>query len=77
MGNQMTKLDLGKSATEALQSIEFKVGQSSLKIDQAGVTIKGIMINVEGTAMTAVKGPLTQVQGSAMLQLSGGVMMLG
>jgi type VI secretion system secreted protein VgrG len=77
LGNQTTKLDLGKSATEAMQSIEFKVGQSSLKIDQMGVTIKGMMINVESTIQTAVKGTMTQVQGSAMLQVSGGIMMLG
>ncbi|HZZ78331.1 MAG TPA: type VI secretion system tip protein VgrG, partial [Gemmataceae bacterium] len=34
MGNQTTKLDLGASSTEAMQSIELKVGQSSIKIDQ-------------------------------------------
>ena len=47
-GNQTTKLDLGKSETEAMQSIELKVGQSSVKLDQAGVTIKGMMILIEG-----------------------------
>ncbi len=77
MGNQTTKLDLGKSETEALQSIELKVGQSSLKVDQMGVTIKGLMINIEGTAQTQVKGLITQIQGSAMLQAGGGIMMLG
>src|SRR5450759_594855 len=34
MGNQTNKLDLGKIETEAMQSIELKVGQSSIKIDQ-------------------------------------------
>lgn len=77
MGNQTTKLNLGKSDLEAMQSIELKVGQSSLKIDQMGVTIKGMMINVEGTLQTSVKGLMSQVQGTAMLQVGGGILMLG
>jgi type VI secretion system secreted protein VgrG len=77
MGDQTTKLDLGKSETEALQSIELKVGQSSLKIDQTGITIKGLMIKVEGTVQTELKGLMTQVQGTAMLKVGGGIMMLG
>jgi type VI secretion system secreted protein VgrG len=77
MGSQTTKLDLGKSETEAMQSIEFKVGQSSIKIDQMGVTIKGMMIQVEGQLMTNVKGLMNQVRGDAILQIGGGIMMLG
>ena len=77
MGNQTTKLDLGKSETEAMQSIELKVGQSSLKVDQMGVTIKGMMIKVEGQIQTELTGLMTKVQGSAMLQAGGGIMMLG
>ncbi|MGE0119194.1 MAG: type VI secretion system tip protein TssI/VgrG [Dongiaceae bacterium] len=77
MGNRDTKLDLGKDAVEAMQSIEFKVGQSSVKIDQMGVTIKGMMIKIEGTMMTDVQGMMTTVKGNAMLTLSGGVLMIG
>jgi type VI secretion system secreted protein VgrG len=77
MGNQTTKLDLGASSTEAMQSIELKVGQNSIKIDQTGVTISGLMIQINGQAMTQVKGTMTQIQGAGMLQLSGGIMMLG
>jgi type VI secretion system secreted protein VgrG len=76
MGNQTTKLDLGKSETEAMQSIELKVGQSSVKLDQTGVTIKGMMITVEGQIQTQVKGLMTQVNGSAMLQVQGGITMI-
>lgn len=77
MGDQTIKLDLGKSTTEAMQAIELKVGQSSIKLDQTGVTIKGIMVKVEGQAMTDVKGIMTTVQGSAMLKLGGGITMIG
>lgn len=77
MGNQTTKLNLGKSTTEALQSIELKVGQSSIKIDQTGVSIKGMMIDINGQIQTQVKGMMTQVSGNAMLQLKGGITMIG
>ncbi|MCU0934927.1 MAG: type VI secretion system tip protein VgrG [Gammaproteobacteria bacterium] len=77
MGNRSVKLDLGKVSEEALQSIEFKVGQSSVKIDQMGVTVKGMMIKIEGTVMTEVKGMMTKVDGSAMLVLKGGITMIG
>jgi type VI secretion system secreted protein VgrG len=76
MGDQTTKLDLGKSETEAMQSIELKVGQSSIKLDQMGVTIKGMTLNIEGQIQTQVKGAITQINGEGMLQLQGGVMMI-
>jgi len=77
MGNQTTKLNLGKSETEAMQSIELKVGQSSLKVDQMGVTIKGMMINIEGQVQTQLKGLMTQVSASAILQAKGALTMIG
>lgn len=76
MGNMDTKLDLGSATTQALQSIELKVGQSSVKIDQMGVTIKGMTITIEGTLKTAVKGLMSEVNGSAMLTLKGGITMI-
>jgi type VI secretion system secreted protein VgrG len=76
MGNQTTKLDLGKSETEAMQSIELKVGQSSVKLDQTGVTIKGMMIQIEGQVQTEVKGVMTQINGEAMLKMQGGITMI-
>jgi type VI secretion system secreted protein VgrG len=75
-GDRTTKIDLGKSTTEAMQSIELKVGQSSVKLDQSGVTIKGMMIKIEGMTMSELKAPMTTVQGSAMLTAKGGVTMI-
>jgi type VI secretion system secreted protein VgrG len=77
MGNQTTKLDLGKSETEAMQSIELKVGQSSIKIDQMGVTISGMMVKIEGQIQTEVKGMMIQVSADAMLQAKGAITMIG
>lgn len=76
MGNDSTKLDLGASSTEAMQKIELKVGQSSIVIDQMGVTIKGMMIKIEGQMMTDVKGLMTTVQGTAMATIKGGILMI-
>jgi len=76
MGNDDIKIDLGKSTTEAMQSIELKVGQSSVKIDQMGVTIKGGMIKIEGTIMLEAKAPMSTVKGDAMLTLKGGLTMI-
>jgi type VI secretion system secreted protein VgrG len=73
MGNHTTKIDLGKSEHEAMQSIELKVGQSSVKLDQSGVTIKGMQINIKGQMTTNVEGMMTTVKGSAMLTLQGGI----
>ncbi|HEY8747135.1 MAG TPA: type VI secretion system Vgr family protein [Tepidisphaeraceae bacterium] len=77
MGNQTTKLNLGSSQTEAMQSIELKVGQSSIKIDQMGVTIKGMMIDIEGQVQTQLKGLMTQISADAMLQAKGAITMIG
>jgi type VI secretion system secreted protein VgrG len=76
MGNDSIKIDMGKSTTEAMQSIELKVGANSIKIDQSGITIKGIMVTIEGTAMLEAKSPMTQVKGDGMLILKGGLTMI-
>jgi len=76
MGDQTTKIDLGRSQQEAMQSIELKVGSSSIKIDQTGVTIKGMMIKIEGTTMLEAKGLMTNIKGDAMLKLNGGLTMI-
>lgn len=75
-GNQTTKLDLGAIQTEAMQSIELKVGANSIKIDATGVTIKGVMVKIEGTAMAQLKSPMTTVSGDGMLTLKGGIAMI-
>jgi type VI secretion system secreted protein VgrG len=76
MGNHMRKIDLGKSETEAMQSIELKVGQSSVKVDQMGVTIKGMMIKIEGTVMLQTKAPMCQHNADAMMIIKGGITMI-
>ncbi len=76
MGNHTTKLNLGKISQEAMQGIELKVGQNSIKVDQTGITIKGMMVKIEGQVQTQVKGLMTQINGDAMLQVKGGITMI-
>jgi type VI secretion system secreted protein VgrG len=75
-GNQTTKLDLGKANTEAMQSIELKVGSNSILIDQTGITIKGLMVTVQGDVKAEVKSPMTDVKGDGMLTIKGGITMI-
>jgi len=76
MGNLSIKADAGKIDVQAMQSITLTVGANSVKIDQQGVTINGIMVKVAGQAMAEVGSPMTKVSGDGMLTLKGGIMML-
>ncbi len=76
MGNISIKAGTGKIEMQAMQSITLTVGSNSVKIDQMGVTINGMMIKIAGSAMTDIKGPMTKVTGDGMLTLKGGIMML-
>jgi type VI secretion system secreted protein VgrG len=76
MGNASTAIKMGKSETSALQSIEMTVGQSSVKIDQTGVTIKGMNIQIEGTVMVNMKGLTTTVNADTLLTLKGALTMI-
>ena len=70
------KVSAGAITMEAMQSITLKVGQSTLVLDQKGVTIKGMMMSVQGQMQTEVKGLMTKVGGDAMLTLKGGITMI-
>ena len=69
-GNQEIKAD-AKITIEAGTSIELIVGGNGIKIDQSGVTVKGVKIALEGTAETTVKAPMTSINGDATLTLMG------
>jgi type VI secretion system secreted protein VgrG len=60
-----------KIVLSAVSSIEVKVGGNSIKIDQSGIKVKGIKVEVEGIAQANVKAPTTTVEGTAMVELKG------
>jgi len=75
-GNHSLDISSGKSTIEAAVSIELKVGSNSVKIDQSGVTIKGLAVKIEGTTTAEMKSPMTTVKGDGMLTLKGGITMI-
>ena len=73
MGDHKVKCNLGKYTVnamggvkiESIGGIELKCGPSSIKMTPAGITIKGIMVNVKGDAMAEVKaGAMVTVKGA-------------
>ncbi|MGE0384759.1 MAG: type VI secretion system Vgr family protein [Gammaproteobacteria bacterium] len=83
-GNQTIAISAGKQDVTAAQSITLKVGPSSIKIDPSGITIKGPMIKIDGSAMVDIKAggmltaksPMTTVKGDGILILKGGVTLI-
>ncbi len=72
-GNQSTKATAGKITLEAGQSITLKCGPSTVELTPSGITIKGAMVTVEGSAKATVKGPMVDVAGDGMVTVKGGI----
>ena len=75
-GNMTVDVKSGKITMTAAIEIMLKVGGSSIKIDNSGVTIKGPIIKIQGEGMAEMKSPLTTVKGDGMLTLKGGITMI-
>ena len=60
-GNRTINISKGSHTTTAMKSITLKVGQSSVKIDQTGVTIKGLKIQIQGNTLVTVQGGLVKI----------------
>ena len=72
LGDYKLDVDVGKVTITAMTSIELKVGTSnSIKIDQTGITVNGIMVKVDATAKLDAGSPLTTVSADAVLTLNG------
>ncbi len=76
LGNYVLSVDAGKATITAMTSIELKVGGNSIKIEQSGITIKGVMVNVQADAKLDAKSPMTTINGDGMLTLKGGLTMI-
>lgn len=83
-GNITIAAKAGKIEMSAAQSIELKVGGNSIKIDQSGVTIKGMMVKIDASMqfeaksgmMAKVAGTMTNLEGSAVTIVKGGVVLI-
>lgn len=75
-GNMTVDVSSGKITMTAAIEIMLKVGGSSIKIDNSGVTIKGPIIKIQADGMAEMKSPLTTIKGEGMLTLKGGITMI-
>ncbi len=75
-GNYTIDVSAGKMDVTAAISITLTVGQNSVKIDQTGVTITGLMIKSNAQVEIQDSAPMVQISGSAMTQIQGGVIMI-
>jgi len=73
-GNHTVQIKAGASSLEAMQSIVLKVGDNSIKIAPDGITIKGTLIDIQGSLGFKAKGLTADVIADAMLTLKGGLL---
>ncbi len=66
-GNHSIKLDMGKSSIDAMQGITLTVGSNSIKIDQTGITLQGIMIKINGKMIQCQADALAQIKGALVM----------
>lgn len=76
-GDEVIRIRQGKGETEAMQSIELKVGKNSIKVDATGITLKGLLIKIEGEVQTVLAGTTTMLRGVGLLKLEGPIVMTG
>jgi type VI secretion system secreted protein VgrG len=76
LGNLTVDVSSGKISMSAAIEILLKVGGSSIKIDNSGVTIKGPKIKIQGDGMIDAKAPMTTVKGDGMLTLKGALTLI-
>ena len=75
-GNITTKVSAGKCLVDALQSIELKVGPSSIKLEPSGVTIKALNVKIEGNVTAEIQAPMTKVQASGVVTVQGSLVQI-
>ncbi len=71
------KVTGGKVLIDAAPGIELKAGSNSIKIEPSGITVKGLMVKIEGSVQAEVKAAMVTVEGSGMLKAKGGITMIG
>jgi type VI secretion system secreted protein VgrG len=84
LGNITINAGAGKIEMSAGQSIELKVGASSVKIDHSGVTIKGMSVKIDASLSFEAKaglsakvgGTFTNVEGNAITTIKGGFVLI-
>lgn len=70
-GDMTIDVKAGKVTMKAMQSIELKVGQSSIKLEPTKITIKSMNIDAKADLKADFSGLMTNIKASAILVLKG------
>jgi len=57
-------------------TIELKVGTNKILIDEKGITIEGLKIQLKGQIQLQLQAPIVQVNGDGMVKMQGGIVMI-
>ena len=72
MGDYSVNINKGKATITAMTSIELKVGGNSIKMEQAGITIKAVKMDVSSNSVLDMKANAkASLDGGGMLMLNG------
>ena len=72
-GDHLIDVKAGKSDIKAAKAITLKVGSNMIKIDQQGITIKGMQVKIQADMKADLKSPMTTVSGDGMMTVKGGL----
>ena len=76
-GNFSMKVSKGKAKIEAMQSIELKVGTSTLKLTPTAIVLKAMTITIDAKMTLAAKAGLTsELKGGVMVNINGAMVMI-
>lgn len=79
-GKKTIQVKVGATNTITMEDppgkIELAVGQNKITIDNSGITIEGLKIQLKGQVQVQVQGPIVQVNGDGMIKMQGGIVMI-
>jgi type VI secretion system secreted protein VgrG len=76
-GNLSVNVSSGKATIEAAQSIELKVGATTVKLTPTGIEMSGMTIKIDAKmALSASGGMTTEVKAGMMLTINGAMVMI-
>ncbi|MCC6419919.1 MAG: hypothetical protein IT429_16920 [Gemmataceae bacterium] len=83
-GANTIELKVGQGLAKVIQlqegpganSIELSVGPNKIRIDEKGITIEGLKIQVKGQIQLQLQAPILQANGDGMIKMQGGIVMI-
>jgi type VI secretion system secreted protein VgrG len=84
-GNDSLRLDQGDISVEAAaghisieaqQSIELRVGNSTIRIDPNGITISALNVSISGQLAASLSAPMVSIDGKGETSIHGGIVLI-